>query len=152
PFPETGERTERLEEQLAIITGLWTTPLGATFSFEGTHYALEDSPALPKPVQQPHPPIIIGGFGPPPRPRLAATYATEFNVAFAPAPMAPEIIDRVRAACDRVGRDPSTLIISVANTVVCGVDDAEVARRAANIGRTPDQLLGALAGTPSHVI
>jgi F420-dependent oxidoreductase-like protein len=152
PFPETAERTQRLEEQLAIVTGLWTTPLGATFSFDGTHYALEDSPALPKPVQRPHPPIIVGGFGPKRTPRLAATYATEFNVAFAPASMAPDVINRVRAACERVGRDPSTLTISVANTVVCGVDDAEVARRAQNIGRTPDQLLGALAGTPSQVI
>jgi F420-dependent oxidoreductase-like protein len=152
PFPATGERFERLEEQLAIVRGLWTTPVGSAFSFEGRHYTVADSPALPKPVQQPHPPIVIGGFGAKRTPRLAATYATEFNVAFAPAPMVPEIVQRVWAACERAGRDRATLGISVANTVVCGVDDAEVARRAEAIGRQPDQLLGALAGTPSQVI
>jgi F420-dependent oxidoreductase-like protein len=152
PFPDTGERFERLEEQLGIVTGLWTSPLGAVFSFEGTHYRLEDSPALPKPVQRPHPPIVVGGFGPKRTPRLAATYASEFNVAFAPAADARGVIARVRAACERVGRDPATLGISVANTVVCGADDAEVARRAEAIGRKPDQLGGALAGTPAQVI
>jgi len=152
PFPDTGERFERLEQQLAIVTGLWTTPKRASFSFDGRHYTLADSPALPKPVQQPHPPVVVGGFGPKRTPRLAATYATEFNVAFAPAPMVPEVIARVCAACERVGRDPATLGFSVANTVVCGVDDPEIARRAEAIGRKPDQLGGALAGTPSAVI
>ena len=95
PFPDTGERFERLEEQLAIITGLWDTPIGESFSYDGRHYTLTDSPALPKPVQQPHPPIVIGGFGPKRTPRLAATYATEFNVAFAPPPAFPEIVERV---------------------------------------------------------
>jgi F420-dependent oxidoreductase-like protein len=152
PFPDTGERFERLEEQLAIITGLWTTPIGETFTFEGSHYTLTDSPALPKPVQQPHPPIVIGGSGPKRTPRLAATYASEFNVAFAPPPAFPPAVERVRAACERSGRDVATLHISLANTVVCGADDAEVARRAAAIGRTADQLGGAIAGTPAQVI
>src|SRR5687767_10098442 len=60
PFPPLAERFDRLEEQLAIITGLWSTPVGKRFSYTGTHYQLQDSPALPKPVQQPHPPIVIG--------------------------------------------------------------------------------------------
>ena len=152
PFPDTGGRFERLEEQVAIITGLWTTPIGGSFSFDGEHYSLQDSPALPKPVQQPHPPIVIGGFGAKRTPRLAATYATEFNVAFAPPPAFPPLVERVRAACEHQGRDTSTLGISIANTVVCGADDAEVARRAAAIGRTADQLGGAIAGTPAQVI
>jgi len=152
PFPDTGERFELLEEQLAILTGLWTTPLGASFSFEGAHYTVDDSPALPKPVQRPHPPVVIGGFGPKRTPRLAATYATEFNVGFAPPPMFPEAVGRVQAACERLGRDPATLGISIANTVVCGADDAEVARRAQAIGRTADQLGGAIAGTPAQVV
>src|SRR6202044_905304 len=63
PFPELGERFDRYEEQLAIITGLWATPDGETFSFEGTHYRLADSPALPKPAQRPRPPLILGGSG-----------------------------------------------------------------------------------------
>src|SRR5436190_13037428 len=152
PFPDTGERFERLEEQLAIVTGLWTTPIGDTFTFDGRHYTLTDSPALPKPVQQPHPPIVIGGFGPKRTPRLAATYASEFNVAFAPPPAFPPTVERVRAACESRGRDPATLHFSLANTVVCGVDDAEVERRAAAIGRTIDQLAGAIAGTPAQVV
>ena len=56
PFPPLGERFERLEEQFAILTGLWGTPIGETFSFDGRHYHVKDSPALPKPVQRPHPP------------------------------------------------------------------------------------------------
>src|SRR2546423_10051166 len=71
PFSMLGERFERLEEQLAIICGLWTTPAGERFSYAGRHYVLENSPALPKPVQQPRPPIIIGGGRGPPAPRLA---------------------------------------------------------------------------------
>ena len=83
PFPPLGERFERLEEQLAVITGLWATPEGARYDFEGAHYTLVDSPALPKPVQRPGPPIIIGGWGRGARPALAATYAAEFNLGFA---------------------------------------------------------------------
>ena len=82
PFPPVVERFERLEEQLALITGLWATPDGATFTLEGTHYQIVDSPALPKPVQRPGPPIIVGGHGAKRTPRLAATYAAEFNLAF----------------------------------------------------------------------
>src|SRR5580692_5295052 len=83
PFPATHERMERLEEQYAILTGLWGTPEDETFSFDGRHYHLKDSPALPKPVQRPHPPLIVGGHGPKRTPRLAATYASEFNLPFA---------------------------------------------------------------------
>ena len=81
PYPGLGERFERLEEQLEIVTGMWETPAGETFSHDGTHYSLVDSPALPKPAQA-HLPIIIGGHGPRRTPRLAATFADEFNVAF----------------------------------------------------------------------
>ena len=80
-----GERFDRLEEQLAIITGLWETPAGETFSLRrASTTTVTDSPALPKPVQRPRPPIIIGGRGPrSARPRLAARYADEFNMPFA---------------------------------------------------------------------
>jgi F420-dependent oxidoreductase-like protein len=152
PFPDTGGRFERLEEQLAVLTGLWTTPLGAAYSFEGRHYTLTDSPALPKPVQRPHPPIVMGGWGPKRTPRLAATYAGEFNVGFAPVPMFPAAVERVRAACERHGRDADSLRISIANTTVCGADDAEVARRARAIRRDPEQLEGIIAGTPAQVV
>src|SRR5690242_19666714 len=63
PFPSNGERFDRLSEQLEIITGLWETPIGERYNFAGKHYSLTDSPALPKPVQQPIP-VIVGGKGP----------------------------------------------------------------------------------------
>ncbi len=153
PFPDTGERFDRFEEQLAVISGLWATPDGEQFSYAGTHYTLDASPALPKPVQRPGPPIVIGGFGPVRTPRLAAQYASEFNVAFAPPEGFPEVAARVHAACEAIGRDPATLPTSIANTVVCGADDAEVARRAAAIGRdVATAKASGIAGTPAEVI
>src|SRR5215469_4612791 len=80
PFPPLAERFARYEEQLAIITGLWETPDGGTFSFSGTYYTVTDSPALPKPAQRPRPPMIIGGAGARRTPRLAAAYADEYNI------------------------------------------------------------------------
>ncbi len=153
PFPPLGERFERLEEYFAILTGLWGTPPGKTFDFSGRHYRLKDSPALPKPVQRPHPPLIVGGFGAKRTPRLAATYADEFNLAFSSVSAAGEQFGRVRAACDAAGRDPASILLSAAQVVCCGVDEAEVERRAANIGRKPDELRehGA-AGTPDEVV
>jgi F420-dependent oxidoreductase-like protein len=153
PFPPTGERFDRLEDQLAIITGLWSTPVGEHFSYTGRQYSIDDSPALPKPVQQPGPPIVIGGFGAKRTPRLAARYATEFNVAFAQPHDYPEIVGRVAAACEELGRDPASLPTSIANTVVCGRDEAEIERRAANIGRDVAIARAAhFAGTPAEVI
>jgi F420-dependent oxidoreductase-like protein len=153
PFPPLGERFERLEEQLAIITGLWSAPDGTAFSFEGTHYRLEDSPALPKPVQRPGPPVIVGGGGPKRTPRLAATYAAEFNMAFRSSEESGRQFDVVRGACRDVGRDPETLALSVAQVVCCGRDDAEVARRAAAIGREVDELrTNGLCGSPDEVV
>ncbi|HTU40009.1 MAG TPA: LLM class F420-dependent oxidoreductase, partial [Acidimicrobiales bacterium] len=127
-FPPTGERFERLEEQFAILTGLWTTPVGKTFDFEGRHYTLKDSPALPKPVQQPHPPLIVGGHGAKRTPRLAATYAAEFNLAFSSLADTEAQFARVRAACEQRGRDPGSLVFSAAQVVCCGKDEAEVVR------------------------
>src|SRR3954463_856556 len=77
PFSMLGERFERLEEQLGGITGLWRGPPGERFSFAGRHYQLEDSPALPKPVQQPHPPVIVGGGGAKRTPRLPPRSAAQ---------------------------------------------------------------------------
>ena len=153
PFPPMGERFERLEEELAIITGLWSAPDGVAFSFEGAHYRLEDSPALPKPVQRPGPPIIIGGWGPKRTPRLAATYAAEFNLAFASAEDTAAQFDVVRGACRAVGRDQETLTLSAAQVVCCGRDDAEIARRAAAIGREVGELrMNGLCGRPDEIV
>jgi F420-dependent oxidoreductase-like protein len=153
PFPPLGERFDRLEEQFAVLTGLWGTPLGQTFDFDGRHYRLKDSPALPKPLQQPHPPLIVGGGGVKRTPRLAATYAAEFNLPFSSVEATGEQYDRVRAACEARGRDPQTLRLSAAQVVCCGASEKEVQRRAANIGRQADELRehGA-AGSPDEVV
>jgi F420-dependent oxidoreductase-like protein len=153
PFPALGERFERLEEQLAIITGLWTTPAGETFRFDGAHYQLTDSPALPKPVQSPRPPILIGGGGPKRTPRLAATYADEFNMPFSSLDDTSAAFDRVRAACVERDRDPGDLVYSAAQVICVGADEAEVGRRAAAIGREPAELrANGAAGTPAEVV
>jgi len=153
PFPSTRERFDRLEEQLAIITGMWTTPVGETFSFRGRYYELDDSPALPKPVQKPHPPIIIGGYGTKRTPALAARYAQEFNLAFPPLAIYGEYVDRALQACTATGRDPATLRTTVALVVCCGRDEAEFRRRAAAIGRQPDELRkNGAAGLPGEVV
>ncbi|MGF0316336.1 LLM class F420-dependent oxidoreductase [Nocardia fluminea] len=149
PFPDN--RFSLLEEQLAIITGLWETKPGARFDFEGTHYQLTDSPALPKPVQDPVP-VIIGGNGKVRTPRLAARYATEFNMPFASIADSAAQFDRVRAAVRTAGRTDE-LIYSNALVACVGRTDAEVARRAAAIGREVDELRSnGLAGSPAEVV
>jgi F420-dependent oxidoreductase-like protein len=152
PFPPVAERFERLGEQLAIITGLWKTPVGERFNYAGRHYTVVDSPALPKPVQQPVP-IIVGGSGPQRTPRYAAVYAAEFNAPFAPVDFFVEQSDRVRRACQAVGRDPATMTLSTAQVLCCGRDEAEVERRARFIGRPADELRrNGLGGTVDEVV
>ncbi|WP_246010222.1 LLM class F420-dependent oxidoreductase [Actinokineospora cianjurensis] len=153
PFPPLGERFDRLAEQLEIITGLWATPGGERFSFAGKHYRLTDSPALPKPTQRPGPPVLIGGGGPKRTPALAARFADEFNLPFAPVEDAVAQFARVDAACAEIGRDPASVTKSVALVACVGRDDAEVARRAGVIGRDVDELrANGLAGTPAQVV
>lgn len=153
PFPPLGERFGRLEEQIEIITGLWSTPSSETYSFDGRHYQLKDSPALPKPVQKPHPPIIVGGHGPRRTPDLAARFAAELNVPFGPAAVCSAQFQRGDEACERIGRDPATLIHSAAQVLCCGRDEDELARRAGRIGRQVAELREhGLAGTPAEVL
>jgi F420-dependent oxidoreductase-like protein len=153
PFPSTRERFDRLEEQLAILTGMWSTPIGERFTFQGSHYTVVDSPALPKPVQQPHPPLIIGGYGTTRTPALATRFAAEFNMPFPPIDVYREALARVRAACEARERDPQTLRTSVALVVACGSDEAEFVRRADAIHRAPAELrANGAAGTPAEVI
>jgi F420-dependent oxidoreductase-like protein len=151
PFPSVGERFERLEEQLEIITKLWETPEGQTFGFDGAHYQVVDSPALPKPVQRPRPPIIIGGVGAKRTPRLAARYADEYNVPFHRLDETGAAYDRVRTACAEAGRE--SIVFSAAQVVCCGRDEAELKRRAEAIGRDAAELrTGGLGGTPSELV
>jgi F420-dependent oxidoreductase-like protein len=153
PFPSVAERFDRLEEQLALITGLWEAPVGERFSYPGRHYPVTDSPALPKPVQRPRPPIIIGGSGARRTPALAARYAAEFNGPFVSAESARMLYGRVREACAEIGRDPADLCWSVSLVLCCGRDEAEVRRRADAIGRAPDELrANGVAGTPAECV
>jgi len=139
-FPSLGERFDRLEEQLEIITGLWTTAEGERFSFDGEHYTLTDSPALPKPVQSPRPPVIVGGFGPRRTPSLVARFAEEYNVPFADVGRTAALGRNIDAACGSVGRDPGTVLRSAAQVVCVAQDAATLERRAAAIGRGVDDL------------
>jgi F420-dependent oxidoreductase-like protein len=148
PFPDVPERFDRFAEQVEIIDGLLTTGPGATYSFGGEHYQLTDSPALPKPVQAPRPPLILGGAGKKRGVALAAKYADEYNVAFRPVADTAEVFERVRAGVER------DIVYSVASELCVGRDDAEVARRSAAIGRPVDELRerNALVGTPAEVV
>lgn len=150
PFPP--RRFDLLEEQLQIVTGLWSTPVGETFSFAGAHYALQDSPALPKPVQSPVP-LIVGGGGARRTPELAARFATEFNIGFVSDDVVAEKFDGVREASVRVGRSGPPLKLSVALPTVTGPDAASLERRAAAIGRTVEQMQAQadLVGTPEQI-
>lgn len=154
PFPAVGERFDRLEEQLTIITGLWTTPVGETFSYAGSHYQLTDSPALPKPVQSPRPPVIVGGWGKTRTPELAARFADEFNAPFHSVDDFAAQVQAVTTACERAGRDPADLTWSAAVQTCVGADEAELARRAKAMGKDPAALRAgpAAAGTVGEVV
>lgn len=153
PFPPLGERFERLEEQFEIITGLWATPDGEQYEFAGRHYSLERSPALPKPVQRPHPPLIVGGHGKRRTPRLAARYADEFNVPFASVEDCRSQYGLVGEACEEIGRPVGEIVFSAALVLCCGKDEAELDRRAAAIRRQlPELRENGAAGTPDEVI
>lgn len=152
PFPPLRERFERLEEQLEIIEGLWCTPEGGSFSYRGRHYTVEDSPALPKPVQRPRPPVIVGGLGPRRTPGLAARVADEFNVPFADPGTTAALNRHLDVALDAVGRDRDVVVRSVAQVLCCGTDEADLARRARAIGREPAELrANGLAGSPAEL-
>ena len=149
PFPDVRERFDRFAEQLEIIHSLWTTPAGQTYSFSGKHYSLTDSPALPKPAQSPHPPLVLGGSGKQRSATLAARFADEYNVAFKRNEVGA-IFGRVREAAAETGRE---LVYSVAETVCVGRDDAEVKRRAKAIGRDLDELRqSSIAGSPGEAV
>ena len=153
PFHTRGERFDRLEEQFAVLAGLWATPPGERFSYEGAHYRLLDCPALPRPAGASGPPLIVGGLGARRTPALAARYAAEFNVPFADVERTRTQFERVRAACERAGRDPDSLVYSHAVTVCCATSESELQRRAQRIGRDPEELRqNGAAGSAAEVV
>ncbi|HEY3503624.1 MAG TPA: LLM class F420-dependent oxidoreductase [Actinocatenispora sp.] len=152
-FPALGERFERYAEQLAIITGLWETPPGKTFSYAGRHYTLTDAPGLVQPAQSPRPPVLIGGSGKRRTPALAARYADEFNVPFSSVEDTGRLFDGVRQACRDAARDPASMVYSAAQVLCCGASDAELRRRADAIGRDLTELrTNGLAGSPAEIV
>ncbi|MCW2717064.1 LLM class F420-dependent oxidoreductase [Pseudonocardia sp.] len=153
PFPPLRERFDRLAEQFEVITGLWRTPVGERFSFAGRYYTVTDSPALPKPVQPAGPPVIVGGLGKKRTPELAARFASEINVPFAAMDAVAGQFERVDAACRAIGRDPSELVRSTAQTIAVGRDEAEVVRRAEAIGRDLAELRSVgMGGTVGEIV
>lgn len=146
PFPPLGERFDRLEEQLEIITGLFQqSPDDEPFQFEGRYFQLTGTANPPRPAQD-HIPIIMGGAGPKRTPAIAARFADEFNIVFAPLSTFHEQRRRVTAACEAIGRDPGTMRYSAALVLCCGEDEAEFRRRASAIGQDPDELRETGAG------
>jgi alkanesulfonate monooxygenase len=131
---------------------MWATAENERFSFSGDHYQLVDNPGLPKPAQSPRPPIIVGGKGTRRTPAIAARFADECNVPFAPVELCSTVFAELDAVCERIGRDPSSVRRSAALVVCAGRDEEEIARRAASIGRQVDELRqeGA-AGTAAEV-
>lgn len=148
-FPSLRERFDRLEEQLAVVTGIWGASAEKPFDFSGQHYRVSGCVNPP----QGAPPIIIGGAGPRRTPALAARFAAEFNGTF-PDGLAERfaVVDR---ACEAVGRDPATLVRSVVLPVVCGRSAAEITRRtnaisserlrAATVRGNPQQIIDSIA-------
>ncbi|MBB2946255.1 F420-dependent oxidoreductase-like protein [Actinoplanes lutulentus] len=151
-FGTPRERFDVLEEQLEVITGLWSTPVGERFSHQGRLYRLDEAPALPKPVQQPGPPVILGGRGKRRTPELAARFADEFNLPFTRLDQSEVLYDRVREACEKQGRTrPLTLSIGMA--VACGRTEAEARNRLSTMHEAsalPDE--PTITGTPAQVV
>ena len=161
PFPPLKERMAMLEEQLEIVGRLWTED---AVSFSGRHYRLEDCESLPKPVQLPRPPVIVGGEAGPRSIDLAVRFADEYNTLLASVEDCAERRGRIVEACERAGRDPATLPLSLMATCVVGSDRSEVVERVRAVmaiwGRAdvdPDEVLEERAerwivGTPDEAV
>jgi F420-dependent oxidoreductase-like protein len=129
PFPPDSERIEILSEQVEIVHRLWDRDEDEV-SFEGSHYRLESCPAMPKPVQVPHPPLILGGGAGPRAAALAARWADEYNITSSSPEDAAAARGRLSAACEAIGRDANTLRLSLMTGVVVGRDRRELEARA----------------------
>ena len=152
-FPPLKTRFDRMEDQLEILRLFRDTPAEKSFDFEGMTVALQDCPALPKAVQTPGIPIIIGGGGPKRTPNLAARFADEFNLPFRPPDSFREQVGRVSQACESIGRDPESIIFSVAQVVCVSDSEKEFTKRAERIGRSPTELReSGVAGMPDEAV
>jgi F420-dependent oxidoreductase-like protein len=153
PFPDVPSRYDMLEDQLAILAGAWSAPSGATFDYAGKTTSVHIAADTIRPAQNPRPPIVLGGQGGPKSARLAATYAAEYNTPFVAIDQMTTTHDKIRAACEAAGRDPHSMVYSVALVLCCGESEAEVERRAAVIGRDVSELReNGLTGSPAEVL
>lgn len=157
PFPDIKTRFSLYAEQLEIITGFWNTPLGSAYTYHGQHYDLTDSPALPKPLQKPHPPIIVGGGGKTTA-KLAARFADEINLIFVNSQVAAERFNRVMEAAHMQGR-AAGIVRSLALVPAVGRTAAEARRRLDPIRwnipeliKSPDLPEFILLGSPAEVV
>jgi alkanesulfonate monooxygenase SsuD/methylene tetrahydromethanopterin reductase-like flavin-dependent oxidoreductase (luciferase family) len=152
-FPALGARYDLLEDQLAILHGAWSAPDGAMFEYTGKTCSVSLEADLLRPVQRPHPPILMGGIAGPRASRLAVAYADEYNTSFKPLERTRDILMSMRGACEQAGRDPATMVLSAGLVLCCGRTEAEIARRAAAISRDVSELReNGLAGTPEEVL
>lgn len=122
-FPDVSTRMEMLEEQVEIVVRQWTEE---RFDFQGRHYELVDCDALPKPLQRPHPNLIIGGAAGPRSAAIAGRWADEYNTVFASPDECRQRRAVVERAFEQAGRDPGGLTFSVMTGLVVGDDDAGV--------------------------
>jgi F420-dependent oxidoreductase-like protein len=151
PFPPVGERFDRLEEQLSVITGLWSTPPGERFSYDGKHYQIHECVNFPAVPAGARPRIIIGGVGPRRTPGLAARFADEFNSGLG-GDDAGRFVN-FRRICAEQGRDPDTVRLSTTLPVCCGATQDEARRRAESLGEPGARLLSqGVVGTPGDVL
>jgi F420-dependent oxidoreductase-like protein len=135
PFPPTSTRMAMLAEQLEIVHRMWSSE-EATFSFEGRHYRLQDCPGLPKPLQRPHPPLIMGGSGGPKSLVLAARWADEYNVNFETPERCAEVGKALHAACAAADRDPASVTYSLMTNLLIGQDQSDLEARASALLRS----------------
>jgi F420-dependent oxidoreductase-like protein len=151
PFPPVGERFDRLEEQLSVITGLWSTPPGERLRFDGKHYQIDECANFPEIPSGARPRIIIGGVGPRRTPGLAARFADEFNSGLGPDDAGR--FANFRRICAEQGRDPGTVRLSTTLPVCCGGTKDEARRRAESLGAAGARLLSqGVVGTPADVL
>ena len=129
-LPPVGPRMAMLEEQMELVRRHWEE---GPFNYEGRYYRAVNLDAQPKPVQKPHPPLILGGRGGPRSLRLAAALADEYNTVMATAEEVADIRTRLDQACEAVDRDPATLPLSMMTGWLVGADRADLRARAARL-------------------
>lgn len=137
-FPSNRERVDRLAEQVEIVHRLWDRDQDEV-TFDGVHYRLDAVHSLPKPFQDPHPPLILGGMGGPRGVALAARWADEYNTHNQPPEQLRELRSRLDAACERIDRDPAALPLSLMTGTLIGTDQGDLEARAARLMRRTGQ-------------